>query len=121
MLSYITAEDTRRSDLSLRSIGTTPNWLSNVALTWKAGERSTLGMSWNHVGERPASTIGDGAYDRLDLSATIERIVHPDLDLRLGVDNALNARTVQFNTNPVGVTTSLFQDRIWWAELTWRY
>ena len=121
VLSYITAEDTRRSDLSLRSIGTTPNWLSNVALTWKAGERSTLGMSWNHVGERPASTIGDGAYDRLDLSATIERIVHPDLDLRLGVDNALNARTVQFNTNPVGVTTSLFQDRIWWAELTWRY
>lgn len=121
VLSYTDAEDSRNPESALRSIATTPKWLSNLAMTWRVSDHSTLGLSWNHVGERKASSMGDGAFDRLDLSAHIERFFHPDLDLRLGLDNAFNARTINFNDSPTGTTTTLFQDRIWWAELSWRY
>ena len=119
-LSHTDAQDNRNATLQLSAIPSTPKWLGHAALIWKASDRQSYGLSWNHVGERRASSIGDGQYDRIDLTAQFEGIWHPKLDLRFGVDNLLNQRTVQILTAPNGATTLPYRDRIYWVDLRWR-
>jgi iron complex outermembrane receptor protein len=119
-LSHADARDNRNPALQTRDIDSTPNWIGHLGLQWQPASGRTLGLSWNHVDQRESSTIGDGAYDRVDLSARIERLWHANLDLRLGVDNLLDQRTEQIFTAPNGSNTLPFRDRIWWAELRWR-
>jgi iron complex outermembrane receptor protein len=119
-LSYADAQDNRNGLLEFADIGSTPRWIGHLGLRWQVASGRTLGLSWSHVDEREASTIGDGAYDRVDLSARFERLWHDNLDLRLGVDNLLDERIVQIVTAPNGSSSFPFRDRIWWAELRWR-
>ncbi|MBK9654428.1 MAG: TonB-dependent receptor [Rhodanobacteraceae bacterium] len=120
-LTYTDAQDNRNAQLDTRSIAASPHWISDLAVSWRVLDRTTLGLTWNHVGERAAVTAGDGAYDRVDLSAQFSGWLHPNLDLRAGVDNVLDERTVYLLTSPNGVTQFPYQDRIGWIELRWRY
>lgn len=119
-LSHTDAQDRRNRTRQLATIAGTPKWLGHAGLVWKTSDRHSYGLTWNHVGERRSATIGNGRYDRIDLSSRLAGLWHPNLDLRLGVDNVLNERTVQIVTAPNGVTTLPYQDRIYWVELRWR-
>lgn len=121
-LTYADAEDNRNAAEETRRIPSSPQWLGNLALNWQAFERTSLGLTWNHVGERDAVTIGGGGgYDRVDLSAEVSGLMHPQLDLRVGVDNLFDERTVYLVTSPNGITNLPYQDRIAFVELRWRY
>jgi iron complex outermembrane receptor protein len=120
-LAYTDAEDNRNAQLETTRIASTPRWLGNLALSWRAFDRTSLALTWNHVGERDAVTIGDGAFDRVDLSAETRGFLHPNLDLRLGVDNVFDERTVYLVTGPNGSASLPYQDRIGWVELRWRW
>ena len=119
-LSHTDAQDRRNRTRQLATIAGTPKWLGHAGLVWKTSDRHSYGLTWNHVGERRSATIGNGRYDRIDLSSRLAGLWHPNLDLRMGVDNVLNERTVQIVTAPNGVTTLPYQDRIYWVELRWR-
>ncbi len=120
-LGYVDAEDNRNARLLTAPIGATPHLTGNLALAWRMLERTTLGLAWNHVGDRAAAAPESGEYDRIDLNLVVNGWLHPDLDLRLGIDNALDERTVHLITGPTGVTSLDYQDRIAWAQLRWRY
>jgi len=120
-LSHADARDNRNVERQTRDIASTPDWIAHLGLQWRPASGHTLGLSWSHVDPREASTIGDGAYDRVDVSAHFERLWHPQLDLRLGIDNLLDERTVQILTGPAGITSLPYRDRIVWSELRWRY
>lgn len=120
-LGHVDAEDNRNAQLRTEAIGATPDLTGNLALAWRMLERTTLGLAWNHIGARDAAAPGSGEYDRVDLNVAVNGWLHPDLDLRLGVDNVLNERTTHLITGPTGVTNLDYQDRIAWAQLRWRY
>ena len=120
-LGYTDAEDNRNPRQETLPIGATPYWISDLGVSWRVVDHTTLGLSWNHVGERDAVTIGDGAFDRVDLSAQVNGWLHPNLDLRVGIDNLLDERTVYLITAPNGVANLPYQDRISWMELRWRW
>ncbi len=120
-LGYVDAEDNRNALLVTAPIGATPQLTGNLALAWRMLERTTLGLAWNHVGDRAAAAPASGEYDRIDLNLVVNGWLHPELDLRLGIDNALDERTVHLVTGPTGVTSLDYRDRIAWAQLRWRY
>lgn len=120
-LAHTHAEDNRNLPRALVRIPSAPRRLGHLGLLWEPRAAHSYGLSWTHVGKRPGSSIGDGAYDRIDLSASFRGWLHPALDLRLGIENVLDARTVQIGTNPLGINTFDFRDRIAWAELRWNW
>lgn len=120
-LGYTDAEDDRNARLETRPIAATPYWIGDLGVSWRVVDNATLGLTWNHVGQRDAVTIGDGAFERVDLSAQITGWLQPNLDVRLGVDNLLDQQTVYLITSPNGISNLPYQDRISWVELRWRW
>lgn len=121
-LTYTDAEDNRNLPaMVMRPQITTPHLIGSLGLRWQTSDRTGLGLTWNHVGDRAGATLGDGSYDRVDLSASLTGWLHPQLDLRVGIDNVFDQRTVSLLTGPNGTTNLDYQDRICWVELRWRY
>jgi outer membrane receptor protein involved in Fe transport len=120
-LSYSDAEDNRNAFLQTTRLTRNPDWQGGVGVIWRPIDRFSLAAQLVHVGERDASTIGDGGYQRFDVSAHWRGIGQLPLDMRLGVDNVGNARIAQIVTGPTEQTTIAFQDRIAWVSLGWRF
>lgn len=120
-LSHVDAEDNRNAQLRSEPSGATPRLTGNLAVVWRMLDHASLGVAWNHVGARDAVIAGSGEYDRVDLNLVVKGWLHPDLDLRLGVDNVLDERTTHLIIGPTGVTNLDYQDRISWLQLRWRY
>jgi outer membrane receptor for ferrienterochelin and colicins len=121
-LAWSQASDNRNLPLLQEGrIGANPAWIGQFGLHWQPAEGVDVGSSLVHVGQRPAASLGDGAYQRLDVNLRLRGIVHPQVDLEAGVDNLFNSRTVQLVTIPVGTGTFLYQDRVIWGALRWRW
>lgn len=121
-LAWSQARDTRNVPfLRETRITANPDWIGQLGLHWQPAAGIDLGTSLVHVGTRPAASLGDGAYQRLDVNLRFNGIVHPQLDLEAGVDNLFKARTVQLVTIPGGSATFPYQDRVLWAAARWRW
>lgn len=118
-LSHSNAEDNRNPQLVTREIPTNPDWMSNLGLLYKPTRDFGLGLSWNHIGEREALPDEDSSYDRIDLNVNFENLFVEGLDLRLGVDNLGNTRTIHLLRQPASVSFFPFRDRVVWVQLSW--
>lgn len=120
-LTWTDAEDNRNLLLRTDSIASSPRLIGHLGLSWRPLQDTTFGLVWQQIGDRDASTLDSGGFDRVDLSMLVSDWPQPGLDLRVGIDNVLDERTTAIATSPVGATSFDYRDRISWAELRWRF
>ncbi len=118
-LSHSNAEDNRNPQLLTGAITSNPEWMSNLGLLYRPARDFSLGFAWNHIAEREALPGDDSSFDRIDLNVNFENLLSLGLDLRLGVDNLGNTRTVQLFRQGSGVAVFPYRDRVVWAQLSW--
>jgi len=118
-LSHSNAIDNRNQQLITRAITSNPEWMGILGLLYKPSRDLGVGLSWNHIGERDALPGDDSSYDRVDLNLNLNNLFLAGLDLRLGVDNLANTRSVHLLNQPNGVIAFPFRDRVVWAQWSW--
>jgi iron complex outermembrane receptor protein len=119
-LSWVDAEHTRNPTLVNVDIAASANWLANLGVLWTPGPRWAVGAHWNHVGTR--ETLADDAdYDQVDFTVTRRDLFAEGFDVSLGVNNALNDRTVHVLPLPNVDIPLPFRDKVTWLRIGFRW
>lgn len=98
-----------------------PGVLGNLALTWTPVAATTLGVHWNHVGDRSNPGAPDvPGYDQVDLAWT-QRLA-PQWQLRLSLRNVLDDPVVYISRLPPNrLQRNDYSERRWSLELGWKW
>jgi len=121
-VSYVDARDNR--DLPLlaqQPIMEVPHWMGNIGLLWNPTHDLTLGVHWNHVGDRLGAQPSSGQYDLVDVSLTRRAFLVSSLDVELSVNNAFDQRVIELQSGPFGDQANVYRERVTWGRVTWHW
>src|SRR5581483_648248 len=123
-LSYVDSRDNRDLPALLpQAIAEVPHWMGNLGVLWNPGTDWTVGVHWNHVGDRPGAELANasGSYNLVDASVTRRGLLARSLDLELSVNNLFDQRILELQPGPFGDMLFPYHDRIAWARMNWHW